>query len=89
MISDLLLSPDENYLYSCSFDTTLKCADLINLKLYHSYKGHKREIMCGALSRDGTKVYTGGFDRKVKDRSFRLSNIFSKIAQREDIVSLH
>lgn len=65
-VSALAISKDESFLYSVSWDRTIKIWKTSNFKCLESVtNAHDDAINAVALSSDG-KVYTGSADRKIK-----------------------
>ncbi|CAK81381.1 unnamed protein product (macronuclear) [Paramecium tetraurelia] len=65
-VSDLVLSNDNKYLLSASWDKELRFWDLVNGTCTNRFVGNKKEIFTCAMSPDNRQILCGGAERKFK-----------------------
>lgn len=65
-ISDIVLSNDNNYLITGSWDKTLRLWDLKTGKTVKRFDGHNGEILAVAFSPDNRQIISAGTDRSIK-----------------------
>lgn len=62
----LALSPDEKLLFACLADGNILIYDIHNKAKVGTLPGHQDGASCLDLSRDGTKLWSGGLDNSVR-----------------------
>ncbi|KAF1769237.1 hypothetical protein GCK72_001052 [Caenorhabditis remanei] len=62
----LALSPDEKLLFACLADGNILIYDIHNREKVHTLPGHQDGASCLDLSKDGTKLWSGGLDNSVR-----------------------
>ena len=65
-ISCCLVSKNNNFLISGSWDKTLKLWNLNTSELIQNYEGHTDVIKCCVLSSDENLLYSGSWDKTLK-----------------------
>ncbi|KAL0304567.1 UNVERIFIED_CONTAM: Transducin beta-like protein 3 [Sesamum radiatum] len=65
-VTALLLSPDDNFLFSASHTRQIRVWDLSSLKCLRSWKGHEGPVMGMACHASGGLLATAGADKKVQ-----------------------
>lgn len=65
-VTALVLSPDDNFLFSTSHSRQIRVWDLVSLKCIRSWKGHEGPVMGMACHASGGLLATAGADKKVQ-----------------------
>ncbi|KAL0400451.1 UNVERIFIED_CONTAM: Transducin beta-like protein 3 [Sesamum latifolium] len=65
-VTALLLSPDDNFLFSASHTRQIRVWDLSSLKCIRSWKGHEGPVMGMTCHASGGLLATAGADKKVQ-----------------------
>ncbi|CAA0813117.1 Transducin family protein / WD-40 repeat family protein [Striga hermonthica] len=65
-VTALILSPDDNLLFSSSHSRQIRVWDLSSLKCIRSWKGHEGPVMGMACHASGGLLATAGADKKVQ-----------------------
>lgn len=72
MIDDVMMTPDDQFILTCSSDSTAKLWDRISGRHLVTYQGHTSCVLHGAITPDGSQLITGSSDHTVK-----IWNIFT------------
>ena len=64
-IKNVAISPDAEYVISCSADKTVKIWHLERGELLQTLEGHSEAVMAIALSRDGQILASSSLDRTI------------------------
>ena len=64
-ISDLVLTRDNQNLFSSSWDRTLRHWDMRNGACLNTFAGARKELTSVALSNDSRKIFTGGLENAI------------------------
>jgi guanine nucleotide-binding protein subunit beta-2-like 1 protein len=65
-ISDVVLSSDNNFAITGSWDTTLRLWDLNAGKTTHRFVGHTKDVLSVTVSPDNRQIISAGRDRSIK-----------------------
>jgi len=65
-INCMVLSADEKWLYSGSYDHTIRMWDLSTYQCVHIMEGHTDRITSLVLSADGKRLYSGSADETIR-----------------------
>ncbi|XP_075495418.1 protein TORMOZ EMBRYO DEFECTIVE [Primulina tabacum] len=65
-VTALVLSPNDNFLFSTSHSRQIRVWDLVSLKCIRSWKGHEGPVMGMACHASGGLLATAGADKKVQ-----------------------
>lgn len=64
-VADVQFSPDQNLIFSCGYDSTLRSWTLDG-ELVRTFSGHNQEVTDLAFADDGQTLMSGGRDRSIK-----------------------
>ena len=64
-VTGICFSNDEKYVFSSSWDETLKQWSVQDQQLVKTFTGHDREVTCVTVSSDDRYLFSGSKDRLV------------------------
>ena len=88
--NDLLITKDGKTLIKGKFGSKVKRWDIATGKSVMDYVGHKKAVLCYALSNDGMRLLTGGGDGKIMLWNLETGDSLREIqTYREPIFDIH
>ncbi|CAI5438162.1 unnamed protein product [Caenorhabditis angaria] len=84
----LALSPDERLLFACCADGNILIYDITSQEKVGSLPGHQDGASCIDLSKNGTRLWSGGLDNSVRSWDLRERTQISKHDFTSQIFSL-
>ncbi len=64
-VTQIIFSPDENYVLTASHDGTIKIWNIYSGALVRKFTDHRRSIACAAVSSDFRYLVSGGWDKTI------------------------